>query len=335
MEVTQTQPQSGPAADRAPIVNDFSITVATVNGSGSQTANNTLIRAIHKMGVPASGKNLFPSNIQGLPTWFTIRVSKDGYIARRERAEILVAMNKATIAEDIQKLESGGICLYPIDEPLPVKRDDVTFYPMPVNELTRKSGADAKLRPYVANMVYVGILMCLLDIEMSEIEAALRRLGDGDFTHIVAVSGPRDLEALGRQLDWVRLRLIELEEQQLPGAHRVVVHTAEGLTLRGLLEDPDLAAATLRLLPSDGGPAEELEAAGLKAIFFMVPAGEPPPPPEGQRIHVTFRDGRRVAGFSPDYADGASGFFLHPAEARTQTGRIWVYQSAVKQVAIG
>lgn len=173
MEVAQTQPQSGPAADRAPIVNDFSITVATVNGSGSQTANNTLIRAIHKMGVPASGKNLFPSNIQGLPTWFTIRVSKDGYLARRERAEILVAMNKATIAEDIQKLESGGICLYPIDEPLPVKRDDITYYPMPVNELTRKSGADAKLRPYVANMVYVGILMCLLDIEMSEIEAAL------------------------------------------------------------------------------------------------------------------------------------------------------------------
>jgi len=173
MEAPQTQPQSGPAADRAPIVNDFSITVATVNGSGSQTANNTLIRAIHKMGVPASGKNLFPSNIQGLPTWFTIRVSKDGYIARRERAEILVAMNKATIAEDIQKLESGGICLYPIDEPLPIKRDDVTFYPMPINELVRKSGADAKLRPYVANMVYVGLLMCLLDIDMSEIEAAL------------------------------------------------------------------------------------------------------------------------------------------------------------------
>ncbi len=173
MEVAQTQPQSGPAADRAPIVNDFSITVATVNGSGSQTANNTLIQAIHRMGVPASGKNLFPSNIQGLPTWFTIRVSKDGYIARRERAEILVAMNKATIAEDIQKLESGGICLYPIDEPLPIKRDDVTFYPMPINELARKSGADAKLRPYVANMVFVGILAWLLDIEMTEIEAAL------------------------------------------------------------------------------------------------------------------------------------------------------------------
>jgi hypothetical protein len=115
----------------------------------------------------------------------------------------------------------------------------------------------------------------------------------------------------------------------------VVVHTAEGLTLRGRLEDPDLAAATLRLLPSDGGPAEELAVAELKAIFFMIPAGEPAPPAEGRRVHVTFRDGRRVAGFSPDYADGVHGFFLHPAEPRSQTGRIWVYQSAVKQVAIG
>jgi len=170
---SQAETQSGSAAERAPIVNDFSITAATVNGSGSQTANNTLIRAIHKMGIPASGKNLFPSNIQGLPTWFTIRVSKDGYIARRERAEILIAMNKATIAEDVQKLESGGICLYPIDDPLPVKRDDVTFYPMPVNELVKKSGADAKLRSYVANMVYVGVLSFLLSIELTEIEAAV------------------------------------------------------------------------------------------------------------------------------------------------------------------
>jgi 2-oxoglutarate ferredoxin oxidoreductase subunit alpha len=158
---------------RGPIVNDFSITAATVNGSGSQTANSALLRAIHKMGVPVSGKNLFPSNIQGLPTWFTIRVSKDGYLARRERAEILVAMNKATIAEDIQKIEPGGICLYPNDDPLPVERGDLTYYPMPVNELARNSGADSRLRPYVANMVYVGALAYLLGIDLSEIEAAL------------------------------------------------------------------------------------------------------------------------------------------------------------------
>ena len=175
MSVTEakTGPSLSELRNRKPIVNDFSITAATVNGSGSQTANNTLIRAIHKMGVPVSGKNLFPSNIQGLPTWFTIRVSKEGYISRRERAEILVAMNKATLAEDIQRLESGGICLYPIDDPLPIQRDDVIFYPMPVLELSKRSGADPKLRPYVANMVYVGTLAFLLGIDLGEIEAAL------------------------------------------------------------------------------------------------------------------------------------------------------------------
>ncbi|HEY3489483.1 MAG TPA: 2-oxoacid:acceptor oxidoreductase subunit alpha [Candidatus Deferrimicrobiaceae bacterium] len=154
-------------------VNDFSITVATVNGSGSQTANNTLIRAIHKMGVPVSGKSLFPSNIQGLPTWFTIRVSQEGYMARREQAEILVAMNKASMPDDIRKLAPGGICLHPVDDPLPIRRDDVTFYPMPVDALVKQSGADAKLKPYVANMVYVGALAYLLHIDLKEIEAAL------------------------------------------------------------------------------------------------------------------------------------------------------------------
>ena len=155
------------------VVNDFSITIATVNGSGSQTANNTVLRAIHKMGVTVSGKNIFPSNIQGLPTWFTIRVSKDGYLARREQPEILVAMNRASFKEDIQQLASGGICLYPMDEQPPVMREDVTFYPMPVQDLVAQSGADTKLRPYVANMVYVGILAYLLQIDLQEIEAGL------------------------------------------------------------------------------------------------------------------------------------------------------------------
>lgn len=155
------------------IVNDFSITIATVNGSGSQTANNTLIRAIHKMGVPVSGKSILPSNIQGLPTWFTIRISKDGYLARSGQTEMLVAMNKTSILEDIENLASGGICLYPIDDQPPITRDDVTFYPMPVNDLVNQSGAESKLKPYVANMVYVGTLAYLLNIDLKEIEAAL------------------------------------------------------------------------------------------------------------------------------------------------------------------
>ena len=168
-----TRPTASPTDSRAPIVNDFSITIATVNGSGSQTANNTILRAIHKMGVPVSGKNIFPSNIQGLPTWFAIRVSHEGYLGRTEGTEILVALNKATIREDIENLAPGGICLYPDDDQTPILRYDVALYPMPVAELVKQSGADSKLKPYVANMVYVGTLAYLLNIDMKEIEAAL------------------------------------------------------------------------------------------------------------------------------------------------------------------
>jgi 2-oxoglutarate ferredoxin oxidoreductase subunit alpha len=170
---SKRQPATATVDVPDPILNNFSITIATINGAGSQTANNTLLRAIHKMGVPVSGKNIFPSNIQGLPTWFTIRVSKDGYLARSEQTEIVVAMNKASIQEDIQKLVTGGICLYPDDLQPVITRTDITLYPMPVHELVRQSGAEPKLKPYVANMVYVGTLACLLNISLQEIEAAL------------------------------------------------------------------------------------------------------------------------------------------------------------------
>src|SRR3982750_3464742 len=124
--------------DRPPIVNDFAIVAATGNGSGSQTANNTLIRAIFKMGIPVSGKNLFPSNIAGLPTWYTIRVSKDGYIARREGTEILVAFNPKTADEDLDALPEGGVCVYPDDFKFARRREDVTYYPLPVKELLKQ-----------------------------------------------------------------------------------------------------------------------------------------------------------------------------------------------------
>src|SRR5213592_1416465 len=117
MSVIESQTGSPRAStlDRPPIVNDFAIVAATVNGSGSQTANNTLIRAIFKMGIPVSGKNLFPSNIAGLPTWYTIRLSEHGYTARREGTEILVAFNPKTAEEDLDALPPGGVCLYPDD----------------------------------------------------------------------------------------------------------------------------------------------------------------------------------------------------------------------------
>ena len=114
--------------DRELVVNNFSIQIATVNGSGSQSANSVLMRTIFQMGVPVSSKNLFPSNIAGLPTWFTIRVSKDGYVARKRDSEVLIAMNAETAAEDVMALKSGSVVLF--DEPLKLDalRDDLVFY---------------------------------------------------------------------------------------------------------------------------------------------------------------------------------------------------------------
>jgi len=155
------------------IVNDFSITVATVNGSGSQTSNLTLLRALFKMGIPVSGKNLFPSNIQGLPTWYTIRLSKEGYIARREEQEIVVAMNPATFTEDLHNLVPGGAFFYADDIKIDIDRTDIIAYPMPVKQISRESDAPTNLRDYIANMVYVGILVKMLDIDIEKIEQAL------------------------------------------------------------------------------------------------------------------------------------------------------------------
>jgi 2-oxoglutarate/2-oxoacid ferredoxin oxidoreductase subunit alpha len=159
------------AADQA--VNNFSITVATVNGSGSQTSNLTLLRALFKMGIPVSGKNLFPSNIQGLPTWYTIRVNKDGFIARREVNEVVVAMNPATFVQDLEGVLPGGAFFYADDIRFPIKRQDISAYPMPVKQLSKDSGAPSNLRDYVANMVYVGVLAQMLNIDVEKIYLAL------------------------------------------------------------------------------------------------------------------------------------------------------------------
>ena len=172
------QPAPGLTSQDSPrtVINDFSIVAATANGSGSQTANLTLIRALFRMGIPVNGKNLFPSNISGLPTWFTIRLNKDGYTARRDEYEILVAMNPETRDEDIQKLASGGLCLYPDNARLKQPRTDISYYPLPTAALARQFVPDdPKLRGYTENMVYVGALAELLGIEMTEIEAALRQ----------------------------------------------------------------------------------------------------------------------------------------------------------------
>jgi 2-oxoglutarate ferredoxin oxidoreductase subunit alpha len=170
-EVTPVSPRSGEF--QQPVVNDFSIQVATVNGSGSQTANSVLMRAIFQMGVPVSGKNMFPSNIQGLPTWFTIRASKHGYVGRKKEVDFLVAMNPETAREDVMKLDAGAAVLY--DEPLKLDalRSDLHFYPVPFDKLVGAVCPEAKLRKLVRNMIYDGILARLLLIDMEEIHKAL------------------------------------------------------------------------------------------------------------------------------------------------------------------
>ncbi len=155
------------------VVNDFSITIGTINGSGSQTANVTLLRSLFKMGIPVSGKNLFPSNIQGLPTWYTIRVNKEGFTARRDEQEIVIEMNPATFQRDLKDVLPGGAFFYADDIKLPITRTDIALYPMPVKALAKAAQVSPALRDYIANMVYVGVLAQMIGIDMEKIQQAL------------------------------------------------------------------------------------------------------------------------------------------------------------------
>jgi len=156
------------------IVNDFSITVGTANGSGSQTSNVTILRSLFKMGIPVSGKNLFPSNIQGLPTWYTIRASKDGFTARRDQQEIVVAMNPNSFVRDLTSVIPGGAFYYDDSIKMPITRDDIHVYAMPVKDIVKKDPTiPNNLRDLVGNMVYVGVLAQMLGIDFEKIHAAL------------------------------------------------------------------------------------------------------------------------------------------------------------------
>src|SRR5919112_4175532 len=178
MSPTDVVSQEKTTPSRQRIVNDFTIQVATVNGSGSQTANLVLIRSIFQMGVPVSGKNMFPSNIAGLPTWYTVRANRDGFIARKKEVDFLVAMNPETAKEDVLTLEPGAAVVY--DEPLKLNalRNDLVFYPVPFDKLVKPVCPDAKLRRLVRNMIYDGILAKLLGIDLALMEKALgKQLG--------------------------------------------------------------------------------------------------------------------------------------------------------------
>ena len=157
------------------IANDFTINIATANGTGSQSANLILLQSLFDMGVPVSGKNLFPSNISGLPTWYIVRLSDEGYQAPGDRTHIQVLVNKATWAEDLAALEPGSVVVWNMDSKMPMDREDVVSYPVPMTKLARS--LSPKLAKLVTNIVYVGVLAELLGIT----DEALHKAVAGQF----------------------------------------------------------------------------------------------------------------------------------------------------------
>jgi 2-oxoglutarate ferredoxin oxidoreductase subunit alpha len=174
--ITAAQPSPGRAASSSSRVNDFSIQVATPNGSGSQSSNTVLLRALFQMGLPVSGKNLFPSNIAGLPTWYTIRVSRHGWIGRKKEIDLLVAMNPETARDDVLGLPPGAAVVH--DAPLALSglRADLVYYPVPFDRLVEGITGEPKLRKLLRNMAYVGVLARLLSIDLAEVEAAIGKV---------------------------------------------------------------------------------------------------------------------------------------------------------------
>jgi 2-oxoglutarate ferredoxin oxidoreductase subunit alpha len=211
------------------MVNNFTLRVATVNGSGSQTANVAILRSLFRMGIPVSGKNIFPSNIQGLPTWYTIRLSASGYAARSDTAEILVAVNPATFAEDLRNLPAGGVCFHPDHLTPPEARDDVVFYPMPIQSLVQEANPPKNLRDYIANMAYVGVVAHVLGIELESVRSALH-------THFHGRASAVDLNMRMVQAaaDWARARLVKRDPYRVERSNQT-----EGM----ILVDGNTAAA--------------------------------------------------------------------------------------------
>jgi 2-oxoglutarate/2-oxoacid ferredoxin oxidoreductase subunit alpha len=205
---------TGAEANRSPIVNDFAITFCTVNGSGSATANTTLMRSIFKMGIPVSGKNIFPSNIQGLPTWYTVRVSKDGFIGRVEKDDLVVAMNPATFVRDMEYLVPGGVIFYPDDIKTPITRTDLVAYPMPVKQLTRNTDVPPALRDFIANMVYVGVVAQILGIDLEVIRYALNFHFKGKKTPVES-----NFSVVKSAYDWAAENLEKKDPYQVERMH--------------------------------------------------------------------------------------------------------------------
>lgn len=169
------EPDQANSRQKADKVNDFCMTVCSVNGSGSATANSTLLRSLFHMGIPVSGKNIFPSNIKGLPTWFSIRVSKDGYLARVAHDDIIVQMNPMTFEKDLDYDVPGGVVFYADHIDMPIHREDVVAYPMAVKDLIKEANVPRDLRDYMENMIYVGVVSQMLGIDLDVLHDVLLR----------------------------------------------------------------------------------------------------------------------------------------------------------------
>ncbi|MEW6568345.1 MAG: 2-oxoacid:acceptor oxidoreductase subunit alpha [Chloroflexota bacterium] len=198
--------------ERRPVVNDFSLSIATVNGSGSQTANVALLRAIFRMGVPVSGKNLFPSNIQGLPTWYLIRANAAGRLSRPETCQVLVTVNPATYEQDLAALPAGGVCFHAATMP-PPSRPDVVAYPMPVQQLVRQLDPPKNLRDYIANMAYVGVVAHMLGIDLCEVRGALETHFQGRASAVEL-----NMRMVQAAADWAAANLVKRDPYRIERA---------------------------------------------------------------------------------------------------------------------
>ena len=166
-------------------INDFCFKIGTVNGTGSASANGLLMQAIFRMGIPVVGKNVFPSNIQGLPTWYEIRVSKDGYTARMAPFDLMVAMNTGTYARDVGEIKSGGYLMYDSSWPMAkaLLRDDITVIGIPLGEMCNNTFTGDRERTLMKNIAYTGALAALLAIDMDVIHAMSGQHVANDFQH--------------------------------------------------------------------------------------------------------------------------------------------------------
>jgi 2-oxoglutarate ferredoxin oxidoreductase subunit alpha len=246
----ETSPARDGAEPTHPSVNDLVIRVGTVNGSGSQSANLVLLRALHLMGIPCSGKNVFPSNIEGLPTWFHIRASGKGYVAHRLDSPVLVCMNADTAADDVRQLRPGAVCIYRDDiyddrkhqdkVPLPTLRDDVTFLSAPFQDLVKEAyPPDPKDKGYgdkvrkVINMVYVGVVARACDIEMDAVREATRRVFPGK-----AKAAAINIKAAEAGYDWAEANLprdLPFKVRRMDGTrHQILIEGNKAAALGSL-----------------------------------------------------------------------------------------------------